>query len=281
MTKIDEKIDTRIDFKTAEKTGQLDLIDWPTAYGDFKFYVRKGLNEVKYNVHQNFSKNPKGGEYIRPFVHEKMGTPLNIDEVLNQEDVWLDVGGHLGFFAIRMLKQFPKIKNIVSYEALPHNVTFAIENLKINDFQDKCQMVQAAIMPNDEKVIDFFISKDSGKHSTLQVRGREVIQVPAVNINDVIEEVKPTAIKVDIEGAEYQLLPAIKDWSGIRVAIIEWHFNAIKPLDGSKQDETFRSSAFRECIQMFKDNGFDTIRKIPGVEDGKNWITHFVALKTK
>lgn len=274
-------IDTRLDFKTAQKTDQLDTVDLSTDYGDLQLYVRKGLNEVKYNVSQNFSKSLFSGEYIRPFVHEKMGEPVDLDKVLNKEDVWLDVGGHLGFFAIRMLKQFPKIKKIVSYEALPHNVTFALENLKLNGFEDKCETHQAAIMPNDEKEVDFFISSDSGKHSTLPVRGRDVIKVPAVNINDVIKEVNPTAIKVDIEGAEYQLLPAIEDWSNIKIAVIEWHFTAIKPLDGSKNDEEFRANAFNECIQMFKDKGFDTIRKVPGVENKKNWITHFVAMKTK
>lgn len=275
------QIDTRLDFKTAEKTDQLDLVDLSTQYGDFKLYVRKGLNEVKYNVSQNFSKNPRSGEYIRPFVHEKMGTPVDLDEVLNREDVWLDIGGHLGFFALRMLKQFPKIKKVVSYEALPHNVTFALENIKINGYDDKCDTIQKAIVADDSDVVDFYISADSGKHSILEVRGRDVIKVPAININDAIKESGCTALKMDVEGAEWELLPAVTDWSNIRLAVIEWHFNAIKPTDGSKKTQEFREESFRKIIKMFKDNGFDTIRKLPGVEDGKNWITHFVAMKTK
>ena len=54
-------MDTRIDFNTAKKFDQLELIDWKTKYGDFQFYIRKGLNEIKYNVGTNVSKSPKSG----------------------------------------------------------------------------------------------------------------------------------------------------------------------------------------------------------------------------
>jgi FkbM family methyltransferase len=270
-------IDTRIDFNTAKKFDQIDLVDWKTQYGDFKFYVRRGLNEVKYNVSQNFSKKPDGGEYINPFVSARMtGTPLNINAVLNREDTWLDIGGHLGLFAIRMAKQFPKIKSVISYEALPHNVSFALENLKINGVDSNCTMVQKAIVPNDQKEISFFISSDSGKHSILPVKGRDTITVPAVNINDAIKESGATAIKMDVEGAEYALIKAIEDWSNIRVAVIEWHFNAMR---GITKDKNYRVTLFQEIVNLLKSKGFTTIRQLPNVEYGKNFITHFVAIK--
>ena len=270
-------MDTRIDFNTAKKFDQIDLVDWKTKYGDFKFYVRKGLNEVKYNVAQNFSKKAAGGEYIHPFVSERMGAPLNINAVLNREDTWLDIGGHIGLFAIRMASQFPKIKKVVSYEALPHNVSFAIENIKINGVEGSCEMVQKAIVPNHEPSISFFISSDSGKHSIIPTKGRENITVPAININDALTQSGATAIKMDVEGAEYELIKAVKDWSNIRVAIIEWHFNSMRSLT---KDKNYRVTLFQEIIAILKSNGFDIIRNLPNVEYGKNFITHFVAIKS-
>jgi FkbM family methyltransferase len=270
-------MDTRIDFNTAKKFDQIDLVDWKTKYGDFKFYVRKGLNEVKYNVAQNFSKKATGGEYIHPFVSERMGTPLNVNAVLNRPDTWLDIGGHIGLFAIRMARQFPNIKKVVSYEALPHNVSFAVENIKVNNVEGTCEMVQKAIVPNDAESISFFISSDSGKHSILPVKGRENITVPAININDAIAQAGATAIKMDVEGAEYELIKSIKDWSNIRVAIIEWHFNSMRSLT---KDKNYRVTLFQEIIAILKKNGFDHIRNLPNVEYGKNFITHFVAIKS-
>jgi FkbM family methyltransferase len=266
-------MDPRIDFKTAQRFGQVELIDWHTKYGDFQLYVRRGLNEVKYNVGQNFARNPKSGEYIYPFSAKNMGgAELNIDSLLNREDTWLDIGGHLGFFPIRMVRQFPRIKKVVSYEALPHNVTFALENLKLNGVTN-CEMIQKAISPDDRESVDFFISNDSGKHSILRVKGRESIQVPSININAAIEQSGATAIKMDVEGAEYYLIQAVRDWSNIRLAVIEWHFNAMKSIKSGT-----RASLFQDTIRILENN-FDEVRRIPGVEHGKHFITHFAAIK--
>ena len=270
-------MDTRIDFTTAKKFDQLELVDWKTKYSDFKFYVRKGLNEVKYNVGTNVSKSPNSGEYIKPFVSERMGAPLNVNHSLNREDTWLDIGGHLGFFAIRMAKQFPKIKKIISYEALPHNVSFALENVKVNSVEGTCEFVQKAIVPNHEPDISFFISSDSGKHSILPVKGREVITVPAININDAITISGATAIKMDVEGAEYELIKSVKDWSPIRLVIVEWHFNSMRSLT---KDKNYRVTLYQEIMNIFKNAGFDIIRGLPNVEYGKNFITHFIAMKS-
>lgn len=270
-------METRIDFETAKKFNQIELVERKTDYGDIRVYVRKGFGEVTYNVNQNFTKKQSAGEYIHPFVSKHIGNPLNLNHILNQEDVWLDIGGHLGFFVIRFLKQFPKIKKIVSYEALPHNVTFEIENLKLNGLSHRSEVVQKAIVPNDLKEISFFISTDSGRHSILPVRGRESITVPSININDAIKQSGATAIKMDVEGAEYSLIKAVTDWSNIRVAIIEWHFNSLKSLYKEKGG---RAAVFQEIIEIFRQNGFDQIRFLPGVEHGNNFITHFAAIKT-
>ena len=155
-------------------------------------------------------------------------------------------------------------------------MSFALENIKLNGLENRCEFVQEAIVPNADKSIDFFISSDSGKHSIIPVKGRDIISVPAVNINDAFAKVKPTAIKMDVEGAEYSLIKAVEDWSNIRVCIIEWHFNAMRPL--KKDDSNARVNMFHEIMEIMEKN-FDIVRKKPNVEHQKNFITHFVALK--
>lgn len=264
-------MDTRIDFKTAQKFNQLELIDWKTRYADFKFYIRKGLNEIQYNVSTNVSKSPKSGEYIKPLTSAAYGPEMNVNAVFNQEDTWLDIGGHIGLFAVRMAKQFPRIKKILAYEALPHNASFAIENIAVNGVGAECEVIQKAVVPGNEETIDFFISTDSGKHSILPIRGREVMHLPAININDAIAQHGATAIKMDVEGAEYELIKAVTDWSNIRVFIMEYHF-MYKPLKAN------RVQKFQEVISILENN-FDVVRKIDAVEYGKNFITHVVAIK--
>ncbi len=116
-----------------------------------------------------------------------------------------------------------------------------------------------------------FFTHDSGKHSILPIRGREIINVPAININDAITQHGATAIKMDVEGAEYELIKSVTDWSNVRVIIIEYHF-MYKPLKAN------RVQKFQEITSILEKN-FDVVRKIEAVEYGKNFITHVVALK--
>ena len=78
---------------------------------------------------------------------------------------------------------------------------------------------------------------------------------------------------MDVEGAEYDLIKAVTDWSNIRVMILEYHF-MYKPLKDN------RVGKFQEVMKIFEDN-FDVVRKIEAVEYGKNFITHVVAIKNK
>lgn len=266
----DEKIDTRIDFASAKKADNLELLEWPTRYGDFKFYIRKNFNERNYNIGTNVSKGPKNGEYMKPFFKPLYGDSLTLD-FFNKEDVWLDAGGHIGAFSVRMAKQFPKIKKILCYEAMPHNMSFAIENAKINGVDDKIEFIEKCLVPDDREVAEFSVAMDTGKHSLLQIRNRESIQVPTANLSDSIIKNKVTCMKMDVEGAEYDLLKSVKDWSTMRILIVEYHFH-YKYLTENKVEK------FREIIKLLEAN-FDEVRYLKDVELGKNFITHIAAIK--
>jgi hypothetical protein len=45
------------------------------------------------------------------------------------------------------------------------------------------------------------------------------------------------------------------------------------------KDKNYRVTLFQEIMSILGKN-FDTIRQLPNVEYGKNFITHFVAIKT-
>jgi hypothetical protein len=63
-------------------------------------------------------------------------------------------------------------------------------------------------------------------HSLTYRRGRTSIEVRAFNFDDILEEFKPTFIKMDIEGGEYELmdtLTALPDY--VHGLALEIHFN--------------------------------------------------------
>lgn len=255
----------------AKEAKTLEIYNRKTQYFDYKLLVRS-KDEIRLNIKQNISKHPTGGEYINPLFYEKYNVnnyePLDL-EFLNREDVWLDLGGHIGLFAVRMLTQFPKIDKVISYEPFINNVQFAKMNLKLNGVYDKCIIHNKAVSDLDNKKVNLYLSTDSGKHTLQSVKGRDVIEVDAININEVLDGV--TAIKMDIEGLEYNLIKAIKDWSNIRICMIEYHFH-YRELSKNREEK------FQEVLDIMYTN-FDRVYVNPKAKSGKHWITHFVAIK--
>lgn len=261
---------THQSFAEAEKEGNLTLYEKHTDYHDYKFYVRSE-NEIRLNVYQNVSVKEKGGEYFLPLFAPKYrhGFPSLELEDLNQEDVWIDAGSHTGLFATRVLTQFPRVKKVIGYEPFSANAEFAIENTKINNVADRYELIQKALVPNNDESIELYLAKDSGKHSNMKIRNREIITVPAENINVALS--KGNCLKMDVEGMEYDLIKAVTDWSNIRLAIIEYHFH-YRLLSQNRQEK------FEEMMQIMENN-FDRIYVHKESATNKQFITHFAAVK--
>ena len=258
--------------KEARESGSLRICEKKTQYHEYQFLVRSE-EEIKFNISQNISTKPTGGEYFKPLFlpqYAQDGNPLTLDD-LNQEDTWLDAGGHIGIFATRLLTQFPRIKKVYSYEPFHNNVEFAEENLKLNNVSNRCEVIERAIVSGNEKEVEFFLSQDSGKHSVHPIRGRQVTKVPAENINTIIQEKGINCIKMDIEGMEYDMIKSVTDWSKIKLVIVEYHFHYSWLLDN-------RASKFNEVLDIIRSN-FDRVFVNPRTATSKHFITHFAGFK--
>ena len=135
---------------------------------------------------------------------------------LRPADSVLDIGGCIGTFARLALEA--GCAKVVTVEPMPDN--FAL--LKVN--AKEATAINAAVVLGDEKVVSFYVNRgiNKGMHSTVPTRGRDIIEVPAVKYKDLLLKHKPTVIKMDCEGAEFELLqepfPA-----GVRALFLEIH----------------------------------------------------------
>lgn len=264
--------DVLCSIEEARNNGTLQTITKKTKYHEYQFLVRSN-EEVIFNVSQNISTKPTGGEYFKPLFiqhYAQDGIPLTLDE-LDHEDIWLDAGSHIGLFATRLLTQFPKVQKVIAYEPFHNNAEFAEYNFKLNHVDDRCELIERALVSDDSSEVEFFLSQDSGKHSVHPIRGRQIINVPADNINTVIKEKGITCIKMDIEGLEYDMIKSITDFSKIRLFIVEYHFHYSWLLEN-------RASKFNEILTIFRNN-FDRIFVNPKTATGKHFITHFAGFK--
>lgn len=173
-------------------------------YRGVKAIVREGTSD-EFVVKEVFS-----GEYNK----------LNI----TQDDVIVDFGLNIGMFTLFALNK--QAKKLYSYEADKENYEYALQNIKLNDIAaDRYELFNMAVVGNDDISREFSLNtkKNKGAHSLLHKRGRTTTTVPCINISKVLDRYKPTIVKMDIEGGEYECIKSLTSYHGIREFIMEFH----------------------------------------------------------
>lgn len=129
-------------------------------------------------------------------------------------DVCLDLGAHIGSFSGRAVSAGA---TVVAVEPEPTNC--AMFRINVPD----TPLIEAAVGPYSDEYVDLYLSSTYGHTTTKTNRSRPSIQVPTVSFEELCYAHQPTFIKIDVEGAEYELgLPRSIPASCDRV-FIEFH----------------------------------------------------------
>ena len=142
---------------------------------------------------------------------------------LKNNDIVLDVGMNIGAFSIKALSK--GVKKVIGFEPDETNYDLAVHNIALNNLSGKHLAVKAAVISNDDSSRTFYLNnkKNKGAHSLVSKRGREAVTVDAININHLIAEYKPTVLKMDTEGGEYEIITGIQNWGSLKQVIMEFH----------------------------------------------------------
>ena len=172
--------------------------------------------------------------YCRPdssdeYVVRECYSPIYFKEYMNynKDDIVLDVGANIGAYSTRVSKL---VKEVYSFEPLKENYDLAQKNLDRNNATN-VKLYNNALIGTDDDEINFYLSKGKnlGGHTILPTRGRGIIVVKARRFSDVLSETKATKIKMDIEGAEWNILSEDDiDWSTVNGLVMEWHHKSFK-----------------------------------------------------
>lgn len=162
------------------------------------------------------------GVYIRDWSNDRMTMrDINAYKCLDYKDkVVLDVGGCFGGFAY-MAKKWGA-KEVHSFEALEEN----FKTLKYNiDPLDGCTATNKAVVSGDDKTCTFYppVGKSLGVGARRAVRGRSAIEVEAIKFQQILEDIQPDVIKMDIEGGEYDLLLNTELPNCVKQVVMEIH----------------------------------------------------------
>ena len=189
-------------------------------------------------------------------------------------DIVLDIGAHIGIFSIRAAK---KASFVYSYEPSRENCQYLDMNLRSNDIEN-CSWYNKAVVGNLDRTrsLNINIRKNSGGHTLIpKMRGDAHSQiVECTNINDIISDKKPTIVKMDCEGSEYEIIRGIKSFGAIRALTLEWHSTLLKDGDDSKLNEIVNKLSLHFGKVKFKATNpkdWYGLQIIICIKDGDDW----------
>lgn len=143
---------------------------------------------------------------------------------LQQGEHWKDLGGNVGAFTLKALANGCTVE---TYEADPISCEMIRMNLEANGW--KAQIHQKAVVASDFKKMKMYIGNNNNvwRNSLYRNWGNEAIEVPCVNFRQVIKS--GDNIKMDIEGAEMDILESMEEWPNKMV--FEWSFDIDPDID--------------------------------------------------
>jgi FkbM family methyltransferase len=152
-----------------------------------------------------------------------------------RDDIWLDAGGHIGTFALSIAEQ---VRHVYSYEPEPDNYAALVDNVLANHMNLQISAFRGVLVGNDDMDRLLYVNqhRNSGSHTTRPVRGRPAIAVPAYNINAELARTHANKLKMDVEGAEAELLPALTQESlnQLDAVVFEYHNNTPSAKGGAQ-----------------------------------------------
>jgi FkbM family methyltransferase len=126
-------------------------------------------------------------------------------------ETFIDVGAHIGKYALQVAKVVGERGLVIAVEPDRENFKALVLNARLNNLKNVIALNIAAW--SKEEMLRLFRAGDSGHHSVKHDFGLGFTKVRARPLDRVIEELDAKRIdwiKVDVEGAEYEVLLGLK-----------------------------------------------------------------------
>src|ERR1700730_17226190 len=142
-----------------------------------------------------------------------------ITEVVHDGFVAIDVGAHLGYYALILSRLVGSNGRVIAFEPIPSNFRILSKNIELNHCQN-IQVVNQAVSDRSGRCeLAPHAVSNSSSFSLLKNGGTKTIVVDAISLDDFLEDWdRPIDfIEIDVEGAEGMVL------DGARKTIESYH----------------------------------------------------------
>ena len=145
---------------------------------------------------------------------------------LGDDPVAVDIGAHIGCFALAFARQHPK-GQIEAFEASPSTAVYLQRNIDHNGLSDRVHCHQVAVASKTGTLVFADNVGGSSLNGITAPEGATQIEVPCVTVADAFASagVGVEVVKIDTEGAEYDMVlnSRSEDWAGVRRVVMEYH----------------------------------------------------------
>lgn len=167
--------------------------------------------------------------------------------MISKGDYVMDIGGCVGTFSGAALEQ--GADKVRCYEPIPKNFRYVLSNLSQYGYRVEC--INAAVTAGTKPEVEISMGTMMGSHS-LNIRPQDKqMTVKALNFREELLEFRPQILKLDVEGAEYDLMDSLKanDLESLDTVFIEFH-----PIDS-------RKSRVERIWKYLQKEGFSLLNK--------------------
>lgn len=187
-----------------------------------KYYSNKDIDNPIIEV--ELKRNKKYDAWIRPGTSDSKMLKESYKDysTINCKDkIVLDLGANIGGFTNRAISEGAQF--VTAFE--PDEFNFNL--LTINSARHNVELVRAAVIDIEAEFVTFNMSGsgNSACSGTVNKHSRTLVNntVPARSFESVLNEVKPDLIKMDVEGAEFDLLDSCEIPECVKDIAIEFH----------------------------------------------------------
>lgn len=162
----------------------------------------------------NLYLDPKDRSYAPTMVggyYEKHELDI-FDDVSKLSATFLDVGANIGMYSIIAAKNNKKIAAF-AFEPVQENQELLRKNIRLNDVAGRVKLVKYAASDKSGSAVIHLSETMSGTHSLSVDHGGESRKIKTITVDDFCKKyaLKPSLIKIDVEGHEVNTLKGMKE----------------------------------------------------------------------